>query len=305
MKSLSEHLAHVRAGHDLPLTQVDELIAELIDPEIEDGVKGEFLRALHVKGETGAEIAAFVQSMLRRAVDPDIDPERVGGPLLDICGTGGDRLELFNVSTTAMFILAAGGAVVVKHGNRGISSKCGGADVLEQLGVRIDLPRAELRRCVMKHGLGFLFAPVYHPAFKALAPVRKKLAAENVLTIFNLLGPLLNPARPAYQLVGVFSRSLLQKFAETFHLLGRRHAWAVHGVSDVGSGVDEVSTMGPTAICKFVDGRQEFARVNPEDFGLARASVEELRGGGCENNARILRGILNERFGGRSGTWCC
>src|SRR5207302_1323290 len=145
-----------------------------------------------------------------------------------------DRMGLFNVSTTAMFLLAAGGAVVVKHGNRGITSKCGGADVLEAMGVKIDLPPPALKQCVEQNGVGFMFAPNYHPAFKAIAPVRRMLAAQGVTTVFNMLGPLLNPARPGHQLVGVFAQSLVQKFAETFLLLDRRHAWVVHGASETG-----------------------------------------------------------------------
>lgn len=285
-------------GNDLDATQVEIAVASLVDREIAHEPKAEFLKALRRKGESAAEIAAFVDSLLERAVDPGLDAAQLDGPLLDVCGTGGDRLDLFNVSTTAMFVLAAGGAIVVKHGNRGITSKCGGADVLEELGVKIDLPPAAGKRCVEKNGVGFLFAPSYHPAFKAIAPVRQALAAEGVTTVFNMLGPLLNPACPDYQLIGVFASALLPKFAATLVLLQRTRAWAVHGTSDTGGGVDEISTMGSTEICQVDDGKIESLRIEPEDFGLLRVSAEELRGGDCEENAQLLQGILRGKIRG-------
>src|SRR5581483_1301039 len=290
MSRLDELTASVSSGNELDFTQIESAIATLVDAQTADEPKAAFLKALRLKGETAGEIAGFVNALLARAVDPQINASKLSGPMLDVCGTGGDRMELFNVSTTAMFVLAAGGAVVVKHGNRGITSKCGGADVLEFLGVKIDLPPEKLRRCVEENGVGFLFAPHYHPAFKAIAPVRKMLAAQGVTTIFNMLGPLMNPSRPAHQLVGVFAQSLLQKFAQTFLLLHRKHAWAVHGASDTGLGVDEISTMGATQVCKVGDGGIEVETLHPEHFGFPRATAEELRGGDCAQNARILHG---------------
>src|SRR5260221_8449181 len=167
---MHELIAQLKAGAHLTPEQIGRAVAHLTAAEWEDAVKAELLRALRDKGETADEIAAFAHSLLERAIDPELDFKRLPGPVIDVCGTGGDRMELFNVSTTSMFVLAAGGAVVVKHGNRAITSKCGGADVLEHLGVRIDLPPAELRSCVEAIGLGFIFAPAYHPAFKAIAP---------------------------------------------------------------------------------------------------------------------------------------
>ncbi|MEI6676382.1 MAG: anthranilate phosphoribosyltransferase, partial [Verrucomicrobiota bacterium] len=215
------------------------------------------------------------------------------GPTLDVCGTGGDRLGLFNVSTTAMFIAAAAGAVVVKHGNRGITSPSGGADVLEALGVRIDLPADGFRRCLEKAGVGFMFAPMYHPAFKAVSGVRKKLAARGLRTIFNIIGPLLNPANPQCQLVGVFSSDLCPAFAEILERLGRDSAWVVHGTTADGRAVDEVSLMGATRICKagaYQDLEDE--EVWPGDFGLRHAEVADLQGGDAKTNATILEAIL-------------
>ena len=285
---------HAKAGGNLSEEQVEAAVECLLSTAVEEAAKGAFLEALRTKGETAGEIAAFVRSMLRRSIDPEIRENQLSGPLLDVCGTGGDRMNLFNVSTTAMFVVAAGGAVVVKHGNRGITSRCGGADVLEELGVRIDLPPAALRENIEKTGIGFLFAPNYHPSFKMIAPVRKALAARGVTTIFNLLGPLLNPARPPHQLVGVFSRSLLPAFAEAMALLRRKHAWIVHG--SAGSwdlGIDEVSTMGPTDVAKVENGNAEYFSISPGQFGFQIVPPDALRGGGREENARILTGVLD------------
>ncbi len=285
MQSLTEHL---KAARDLTAEEVEHAVAGLVSSEIADATKADFLRALRAKGETAAEIAAFARSLLARAIDPQLDAAALPGPMLDVCGTGGDKLELFNISTTAMFVLAAGGVCVVKHGNRAITSKCGGADVLEELGVKIDLPPEALRQGVEKHGLGFLFAPAYHPAFKAIVPVRKALAAEGIPTVFNLLGPLLNPARPAYQLVGVFSPVLLPKYAETLAVLGRARAWAVHG-----SGMDELSLTGPTEVREIVDGDIREFTVEPRELGLAPCAMDELRGGDRRENATLLTAILD------------
>jgi anthranilate phosphoribosyltransferase len=280
--------AHLSAGLDLSAEEVEQAVAQLVSPDVEDAAKANFLRSLREKGETAGEIAAFAQALLARAVDPGIDPARMPGPMLDVCGTGGDKLDLFNISTTAMFVLAAGGVCVVKHGNRAITSQCGGADVLEALGVRIDLPPDALRRTVETHGLGFLFAPAYHPAFKAIVPVRKALAAEGIPTVFNLLGPLLNPARPAHQLVGIFSSALLPKYGEAFAALDRARAWAVHG-----SGMDELSLAGPSEVREVADGVVREFSVDPGALGLATCEVAALRGGDRATNAAILTAILD------------
>jgi anthranilate phosphoribosyltransferase len=284
---LAPLIAQLDRSADLSPADVEHAVTHLVSTEVAEGAKIDFLKALRAKGETAAEIAAFVRALLARAVDPELDPTRLPGPMLDVCGTGGDRLELFNISTTAMFVLAAGGACVVKHGNRAVTSQCGGADVLEELGVKIDLAPDALRRCVLAHGLGFIFAPAYHPAFKAIGPVRKALAAEGIPTVFNLLGPLLNPARPPYQLVGVFSPALLPKYAETLAVLGRAHAWAVHG-----RGMDELSLTGPSEVREIRDGNVFEATVDPAALGLTTCSVDELRGGDRTINAAILRAIL-------------
>jgi anthranilate phosphoribosyltransferase len=299
MRDLIDHLNH---REDLSGAQIVEAVRVLVDAGEDDEVKADFLRALRAKGETAGEIAGFVAALLTRAIEPGIDAETLEGPMMDVCGTGGDRMELFNVSTTAMFVLAAGGAAVVKHGNRGITSKSGGADVLEALGVRIEYEPEQLRACLAATGMGFIFAPAYHPSFRVIGPVRKALAAQGVTTIFNLLGPLLNPARPPFQLVGIFSESLLPKYAEVLRLLGRKSAWAVHGSGGTGaggmSGVDELSTLGVNHYCAVKEGGVSAHSLDPGAYGFAKAEIEELRGGDRAENARILTGILEGRIHG-------
>ena len=285
---------HLEEKQDLSPREIEVAAELLLDASVADEKKGRLLEALSLKGETPAEIAGFVEAFLGHAVEPHLGLLELDGPTLDVCGTGGDQLDLFNVSTTAMFVAAAAGAVVVKHGNRGITSKSGGADVLEALGIRIDLSADDFRRCIEEAGVGFMFAPIYHPAFKAVVGVRKALAAKGVKTIFNLIGPLLNPAKPQCQLVGVFTRELCPAFAEILQRLGRDSAWVVHGTTGDGRSVDEVSLMGSTRICKsglYQDIADE--EVRPRDFGLTHAEVHELQGGDAQTNAIILEGILS------------
>jgi anthranilate phosphoribosyltransferase len=268
-------------------------VAWLADPEADALEKERFLEGFKRRGETAGELASFAQALTELAVDPQIVPGNVAGPMLDVCGTGGDKLELFNISTASMFVLAGGGAAVVKHGNRAITSQCGGADVLEALGVKIDLVPAQLRECVYRHGLGFVFAPAYHPAFGVIGPVRRALAGRGIPTIFNLLGPLLNPARPAHQLVGVYAGQLLPKYAEALRLLGRTRAWAVHG-----SGADELTLAGEAEVLEVDAMGVRGLRVDPFELGFTSAPVEALRGGDRVLNARLLEGILTGAVGG-------
>ena len=291
MDSLIEHL---EAGKDLQPREVSTAAEFLLVEGGEVEKKARLLKALATKGETAAEIAEFVAVFLEKAEKPSFLGREFDGPTIDVCGTGGDKLDLFNVSTTSMFLVAAAGGVVIKHGNRGITSKSGGADVLEALGVRVDLPSEQVGTCLEKAGVGFLFAPKYHPAFKAVVPVRQMLAQEGQRTIFNLIGPLLNPASPECQLVGVFHDELCPVFAEILHRMGRDSAWVVNGRTEDGRLVDEVSLMGPTRICK--SGRYQGLEdevVSPAEFDLRVASVEELQGGGAGENAEILLEILS------------
>jgi len=292
-------IKHLENKEDLSSREIEVAANLLLETSVEDSKKERLLLALSKKGETPAEIAGFVEAFLEHAVDPMIAALDLPGPTLDVCGTGGDKLDLFNISTTSMFVAAAAGAVIVKHGNRGITSKSGGADVLEALGIRIDLPPEGFRHCIEQAGIGFLFAPNYHPAFKAVVQVRKNLAAAGHRSIFNLIGPLLNPARPECQLVGVSDRSLCPAFAEILQRLGRESAWVVSGVAPNGQAVDEVSLMGSTRICKSGSYQDiEDEEINPEDFGLRKALVEDLKGGDAKTNAAILENILSGKDAG-------
>ena len=296
--SFDSLLSTLENGTELTAPQIETAVAALIDPAEHNDEKTSFLRALRTKGETPAEIAGFARALLARAVNPGIDPARLPGPAIDVCGTGGDQLDLFNVSTTVAFVLAGGGAAVVKHGNRAITSKSGGADVLAALGVPLDLPPDGLRRSLERSGFGFLFAPRYHPAFAAIGPARRQLAAEGVGTIFNLLGPLLNPARPDHQLVGIFAAALAETYAEVLRQLGRRSVWVVHGEG----GMDELSTLGATSVSRFDLRRSDATHhetVSPEQAGLSRIdTLKELRGGTAAENARVLVGILSGEIRG-------
>jgi anthranilate phosphoribosyltransferase len=289
MESLTHQLL---SKTNLTSAQIAEAAAHLVDPAIESVVKADFLRALAQKGETPAEIAAFVNEFLKLAVDPGLDRAKLPGPMLDVVGTGGDQLHLFNVSSTAMFILAAGGVCVTKHGNRGITSKAGGADVLEALGIKIDLPKEKVVAGIESIGLGFFFAPLYHPAFKAVAEARKMLAAEGQRSIFNVLGPLLNPSRPDYQLIGVFDPKLTRTFGEILVQLGRQGAWVVHGSTESGQGMDELSTLGMNEVCQLENGRLSETKIDPKALGFGKAKLEDLVGGDATENAAILEGVL-------------
>ncbi len=276
---------------DLSPEQVQWLGEGLISEDLTEAQKADLLRALTDKKESVAEIVAFVKCFLRYAVHPDLDQDEMG-PTIDVCGTGGDHLDLFNVSTTSMFVLAGGGATVVKHGNRGITSKSGGADVLEALGIRLDLTPQEFVGCVQETGAGFMFAPNYHPAFKSIMPVRKLLAAEGKRSIFNLIGPLLNPVQPYFQLVGVAAPEMPPVYAEILRGLGRVRAWAVNGTTADGKGMDELSTLASTHICQVHMDEITHWTLEPGSLNLAPAKLEDLRGGDAVENAAILRGIL-------------
>src|ERR1700730_18447834 len=289
MKALVEKL---RAGIDLSPEDISYSVAVLLSSTASDDLKAEFLTALHRKGESAEEIAGFVRQLVDRAIDPSLEPEKLPGPMIDVCGTGGDGLDFFNVSTTIMFVLAAGGAVVVKHGNHAVKSRCGSADVLEELGVAIDLAPDDLRECVERHGLGFIFARHYHPAFRAIAEMRARLARQNTRSIFNLLGPLLNPARPARQLIGVFAPRLTTVFGEVLRQLGHKRAWVVHGLGEDGVGMDDISISGATTVTELVETKVTSAVLDVNWLGIPRASVAELGGGDARENAATLEGVL-------------
>ncbi len=286
-------LTKVREGVDLDEGDIAIAIAQLVSETTADEQKADFLAQLHQRGETAGEIVGFVRGLLDRATDPGIELADLPGPAIDVCGTGGDGLDLFNVSTTIMFILAAGGAVVLKHGNRSVTSRCGSADVLEALGVNLYLDPEQLSRCVDQLHLGFLFARHYHPVFRALAATRARLAREKTRTIFNLIGPLLNPARPRRQLIGVYAPRLTTIFAEATQQLGHEKTWAVHGFSETGDGMDDLSGCGPSQVTELNQGKIATFEVTPEGAGISLGTLAEVRGEGCEENAALLIGLLS------------
>lgn len=288
--------AGLAAKGELGAKEIREVSAWLLDEKVGAEDKADFLGALHRRGETPCEVVALADHMLSRAVSFDVAPDL--RPVLDVCGTGGDKLGLFNISTAVMFVAAGAGARLVKHGNRGITSKSGGADVLEALGVPVDLPAARGHDMLGEAGAVFLFAPSFHPAFKAVAPARKLLAERGQPSVFNMLGPLLNPSRPENQLAGVFSESLVALYAEVLPGLGRRRAWVVHGKAGDAGVMDEISTLGPTLIAKVAAGGATRETVRPADLCVAAGELAALRGGDAAENAHLLLDILG---GGRRG----
>lgn len=245
-----------------------------------------FLTALRMKGETVKEITGCAREMLKR-VDSFNLKEDI---LVDTCGTGGDRSDTFNISTATAFVVAGAGLTVAKHGNRALSSRCGSADVLETLGVKLDLPKEKVKECLGKVGIGFLFAPLFHRAMKhALAP-RQEMG---IRTIFNILGPLTNPLGANVRLIGVYDPSLTETLAMVLKNLGVRGAFAVCGED----GLDEISIMGRTRTTQLKDGLIETYYIEPEDFGMRRAPLEEIKGGSREENALILQRVLEGEKG--------
>jgi len=245
-----------------------------------------FLVALRMKGETVDEITGFARTA--RAVATPIE---IQGPLLDTCGTGGDGLATFNISTLSAIVAAASGAKVAKHGNRAASSMCGSADVLEQLGVKVDLGPEGVVRCIDEAGIGFLFAPVFHPSFRFAGVPRRELALR---TVFNVLGPLCNPAGAKFQALGVADGSMAGKMAEVLMRLGVERAIVFHA----GDGMDELSVSSPSFVIE-IDGERKQYELDPAELGLARAPVDSMRGGGPEENARIAREVLQGAKGPR------
>jgi len=279
--TLQEALNLVIENHDLTQDQAAEIAGVLMRGEATQAQIGGFLVALRMKGETVDEIAGFVRAMRENAI-----PCPVTVPVVDIVGTGGDHAGTFNISTTASFVIAGAGHAVAKHGNRGISSRSGAADVLSTLGVNLELSPTEVARCVSEAGVGFLFAQSFHPAMKNVGPARREMA---VRTVFNLLGPMTNPAGTKRLVIGVFAKRWCRPLAEALAMLGTEKAWVVHG-SD---GLDEITTTGPTHVCEW-DGSiiREFT-ISPLDVGLAQAAEADIKGGEPAENAEILKAILD------------
>jgi anthranilate phosphoribosyltransferase len=276
-------LARVMARESLREAEMEAVFRQLMGGAASPAQIAGLLVALRMKGETVEELVGFATGMRRMA--RRVDPALNGEALLDTCGTGGDGRSTFNISTIAAFVVAGAGVRVAKHGNRSLSSKCGSADVMEALGVKISLPTSVLGACLEEVGIVFLFAPAMHTAMKYVQPARRELRLR---TIFNLLGPLTNPARASAQVVGVYSLDLVEKVAEVLSMLGAHRALVVHGLD----GLDEITITGPTRIAEVRDGNVRTYEVTPEEFGIKRAQLEDISGGDAEANAAIIREIL-------------
>jgi anthranilate phosphoribosyltransferase len=297
LESLVRHLA---ALESLTESQIRQAVEQLVDESVPVAVKADFLSTLARKGETGAEIAAFAHELRVRAIRPVINGALRASEILDVVGTGGDRLGTFNISTAAALVAAAAGVVVAKHGNRASTSSTGSADVLEALGIPCDLGPEDAVRSLEQHGFAFFFAPKYHPAFRHIAPARKLCAERGQSTIFNILGPLLNPAGPSVMLVGVPRPDLCEPLALVIRQLGVRRAMVVCGrVNDEAGAVrylDELSPLGPTSIAEFYqENALAASTLLPDSFPVQSANLEELRGG----NARMNAGIICRIFAGQ------
>jgi anthranilate phosphoribosyltransferase len=281
-------LADLLDGRDLGREQARAVMDEIMRGEATQAQIGGFLVALRLKGETPEEIAGCAEAM-REHVLP-VRPQRQD--LVDTAGTGGDGASTINISTAAAIVAAAAGAGVAKHGNRAVSSASGSADVLEALGFDLEQSAERIERSIDELGFGFMFAPTHHPAMRHAAPVRRELATR---TVFNVLGPLTNPAGARAQVIGVYSRPLVRTIAEVLAQLGARRAFVVHGAA----GIDELSPAGPNEVCEVVDGTVRERVIDPADLGIARCDPAELRGGTPAENADVIRQVLDGAPGGR------
>ncbi len=284
---IREAIAKVVAGESLTFEEAATVMEEIMTGQATPAQFGALVTGLRVKGESVDEIAAFA-SVMRRLATPVVTSRTV----VDTCGTGGDGHGTFNISTTAACVAAGAGAVVAKHGNRSMSSLCGSADVLEALGVNINLTPEQVQRCLEEAGIGFMFAPLFHPAMKFAAGPRREIG---IRTVFNILGPLTNPAGAHRQVIGVASAVLVERIAQVLARLGTHHALVVHGAD----GMDEISICAPTSVAEVRDGEIRTYQIAPEDFGFARARFEEIRGSDAATNAELTRQVLAGHDGAR------
>ena len=279
-------------GRELSTDEATVAMDSIMRGHVTGAQIGALVTALHMRGETVGEIVGFAQAMRNHALKVEVASD--GGPLVDTCGTGGDASGTFNISTTAAFAIAGAGVRVAKHGNRAVTSKCGSADVLEGLGVAIELTPEQVKRCVEEVGIGFMYAPAFHPAMRFVGPARREIGFR---TIFNVLGPLTNPAGARHQIVGVGHPDIASKLATVLGVLGSDHAVLVHAAE----GLDEIGIGGPSNVTEFDarTGETRTYQVTPEEFGLTRATVAELRGGSVSENVAITRDILAGENGPR------
>jgi anthranilate phosphoribosyltransferase len=295
---LQSHLRHIIEGRAaLSREQAREVMHQILSEQVPDIEIAALAGALASRGEAPEEVAGFVDVMRSVVTRIPLDPDEQA-LLVDTCGTGGDASRTFNISTASALVAAAAGATIAKHGNRAITSQCGSADVLEALGIPVDLSPERASEILRQYRFVFLHAPSLHPAMKAVMPVRKALG---VRTVFNLLGPLTNPAGASAQVMGVYAAHAVPLVAETMALLGTRHAFVVHGTTEYPDGtirgLDEISISGPTQLAEVRNGVVTLSSMVPEDVGLERAPMETLQGGGALENA----GILTSIFAGEPG----
>ena len=292
-----ESLKKVVEREDLSAEEAFMTMDEIMSGKATDAQIAAFLTALRLKGETVAEITGFARAM-REKVSPvkvrgHVDASISGTDreaLVDTCGTGGDASNTFNISTATAFVVAGAGIPVAKHGNRSVSSLCGSADVIEALGVSIELPPEQVGQCIDEVGIGFLYAPLLHKAMKYVMTARREI---RIRTVFNILGPLTNPAGASAQVVGVYQEGLTEVLAQVLNELGSRRAFVVHGLD----GLDEISASGESKVSEVRGGHVHTYRVSPEDFGLRRSRLSDLQGGNAAENAQIIRRILNGEEG--------
>jgi anthranilate phosphoribosyltransferase len=277
---IKEAITLLVGGRSLSMEQAASVMEEIMNGEATPAQFGAFVTALRLKGETVDEIIGLAKTMRAKAISVTITE-----PVVDTCGTGGDGAHTFNISTAAAFVTAGAGLRVAKHGNRAMSSQCGSADALEALGVKIDLNAEQVKRCLEEVGIGFMFAPVFHPAMKYAASPRREIG---IRTVFNILGPLTNPAGARAQVLGVADVLLLEKLAIALQGLGCRHALVVHG----DDGLDEITVTGKTQVCELKDGSIKSYSISPDDLGLPQASLDSLAGGTLEENSALLRSVL-------------
>ncbi len=279
--NISQAISRLLEGGNLSTGQMYGLMTQMVDGRVSPVQLAGFLIALRGKGETVEEIVAAAQVLRDKAERIEVE----GPHLIDTCGTGGDGLETFNVSTTAAFVVAAAGGRVAKHGNRSVSSRSGSADVLEAAGVNLDLSPRQVKQCIEEIGVGFLYAPRHHSALKQVATVRRELG---VRTLFNLLGPLLNPANAPHQLLGVFGARYVEPLARALGQLGSQHVLVVHAED----GLDEISLAAPTRVAELVDGQVECYIIEPTQFGIEPASLEAIRVETVADSLKMMRSVL-------------
>lgn len=296
MLSLAELTLKLRDGQDLTPAEAAGAAGDLASADVPDSDKEAFLESLAAKGESPAEIAAFAAAFRDKAVNPEVG--EWAGRAIDVVGTGGDHAGGFNISSLVTLVLASSGVIVMKHGNRGITSKCGSADLLAALGVDIEATPARSRQALEQLGFCFFFAPAYHPAFRQIAPVRKTLAGRGLRTVFNVLGPLVNPGRPARTLLGVYSPALVGRIAQSLDVLGAESALVVHGIIGGGRGIDELTTATDNHVVGAGRARDVSATWRASDFGMPAADFEDLRGGGVADNLALVDLLLKGRAPG-------